>query len=801
MVFTIDLAIRDIRDHLHFPQLGSGGQGPVRDTWYVRRKADLLRHRLRASPTYLIMGFEEARRPIAKRDASRVLLAWNVLTAALSACGMSRDAARRALITREFNFVLNVSGAEPALDLLKRFSSRARQLWIENGERDFAAQLSYIGRALPEPTADVVAKALEQHRLDLSSHFETQPHRLESLAKFVRSWCGKHSMHPGRMPRPDFPGLGACLEKTVRQGGLRQAVAEMGPHPDAEAFAPQLLKELPPQDVQDLVSDLTLIAHGRDYLHGHLATRLPVAKVVALAVRGLKARVVTKSEAKLHLLGHVARKRLLGGLRRDPSTRDTLQGIKDDDIVNMFTGVRGNLVVSTDLRAASDLIPLDAAWTMVEAMRPRVTRLEHSALCALTGPQLITSGKGPQGSFTYTSTRGLLMGLPSTWALLSLLHIHWWEEAIREVGRATRRSRRHMAIYNRYMVCGDDGLSVCEPAVADAYERIAGAFGAELSPGKHFRSKVGLDGVARGVFLERLLDFHFSAEGVVLAVRRVDAVPLKGLFSPDHPPQAVRRAIGELVRFPASLRTLAAFDAIRLEHPGGNTNLLRIVKSHYPYLLRVAKELGLPAGIPIRQGGSGLPLEPGQVADQEYLVRARLANAEGHNFSVKLVAEVSPLWQMSSAIAGESIQEFLEDGTFVVPTPQSDPDEPPEPSEGLPYVRGPPMELLTTQATSSIYRSMALFMPDEVKDVHISFRQVAASLTKWREALASVALPPREDWPSVLASDFSVPIWIRRTQGPAGLLYPRWCGEHLASEARLRSTCADALLPSDRPGH
>jgi len=89
------------------------------------------------------------------------------------------------------------------------------------------------------------------------------------------------------------------------------------------------------------------------------------------------------------------------------------------------------MVLSSDLTAASDLLPLDLISALVEGLiSPLEARgLEPfwgEALRVLSGPQNLSWKEGER----IWTKRGILMGLPTTWFLLNLVHQFWCHLAV-----------------------------------------------------------------------------------------------------------------------------------------------------------------------------------------------------------------------------------------------------------------------------------------------------------------------------------------------------------------------------------
>jgi hypothetical protein len=540
------------------------------------------------------------------------------------------------------------------------------------------------------------------------------------------------------------------------------------------------VSSLPAQDVEDLVVDTSMILHfldGADALGGSP----PRAEAVVVRERGLKVRVVTKSPAFLHLAGHVARKRLLAGLRRDPASRSPLAGVTDEDVIGSLLGARAERLVSTDLTRATDLLPRDLLGALVDGLEAsgRFLPVEVRALRLCVGEQRI-SYPGTHLPDLVTSG-GCLMGLPTSWALLSLVHLFWWTDSVKAAARESRTAHRVAFARNRFSVCGDDGLAAVEAPVEVHYGRVVSACGAAPSAGKHFVVSPGPDSSARAVFLERL--YEFSVEGGALTRgRRISAVPLRGLVRPEVS-QALRDCANESIMVPGNVRLLYAFDAAWANNPGAQVVLLRIIRKGFPGLPRFAERLGLLNGLPMSEGGSGLPAAKPGPELSERRARALLASRQGVTLPRLVAGEVDPHWRLAMDMADWDLAAFRADGTIV----SSPPEHPPPPDGEAAYIDcGDPGELASA-AYTSVYRSLSITLgPSTTKRPRLGEREMRRAVKSYVESLPPLGgLTPDE----ILNADLPPStVWVRRTRGPAGgLLYPRWAGEARASEALARA--------------
>lgn len=385
-------------------------------------------------------------------------------------------------------------GPEAALAELKDFLGRAREDWL-NSRRfthgwvghlpdRLTAQVSMAKRALPTASERDVRKNLEAHEAALTSEFTCEAAYLERAEDFALRWALRHCPRGPMSARSCSDS--ACVEYTRREGGQARRLREIA---DRE-LPPSQTPSIPgtdPGQVEQEVFDLRLTQLCYEELEDVV---YPLAQAEVVNEFGMKARIVTKSPAALVHLAHMARRRIFKGLRRDAHIAAFLSGDYERGL-QRFRGAEG-MVLSSDFKSASDLLPLDLVRAVVRGLvrSGRFTVAEVLALTLCTGPQVV---RWPNGHRHITS-RGILMGLPTTWGILNLCHLFWWSEALR-VNRDNRI--RHKPVFACF---GDDALIVAHPKILDSYEAACRAGGMILSPGKHART------MSRGVFLERLLE-------------------------------------------------------------------------------------------------------------------------------------------------------------------------------------------------------------------------------------------------------------------------------------------------------
>jgi hypothetical protein len=183
----------------------------------------------------------------------------------------------------------------------------------------------------------------------------------------------------------------------------------------------------------------------------------------------VKTRVVTTGPAYTQVLGHTVRKHLFSALRHTPGTHAPLTGARDEALIEHLVGGHGEVLVSTDLTRATDLLPLDLLSAVIDGLEEsgKLSGLEIRILRHLHGPQVLEYGIGD----VLTTTRGSLMGLPTSWCLLSLVHL-WWMDEMRRTSKGTAARRAH-----KYHICGDDALIATTRLGARRYKELVARSG------------------------------------------------------------------------------------------------------------------------------------------------------------------------------------------------------------------------------------------------------------------------------------------------------------------------------------
>jgi len=681
-------------------------------------------------------------------------------------------------ITRRYRDLVAKTGVEFALRDLKKTSAACRSTWILRGGSDVSAQCSFLGRSLPRGTPDAVREAIDQHTRDLGVGWTTPDGVLGRARLWARRWATRKLPKRVHMAAPDMPTLSSCVESTVKEGGLRGYVLSLGLHPRAAALFedPGLCSGLPLQDIQSLVSDLNLAFHGID-LYSQLGDTASV--VVGLVERGLKTRIITKSPACVHLLGHIVRKRLLAGLRKDRSSASVLAGVSDEEIIAHYVGSVTETLVSTDLTRASDLLPLDLMSALAEGIfsSGKLCQIEYDALLACIGRQWVVTPDGTK----YLSSRGILMGLPTTWAMLSIAHLFWWEDSICMAARRKGRTYSDAFKENRFMVCGDDALFAGWKLTSKLYDEVVAHSGGSKSPGKHYELQ-GADR-PRGVFLERLFEFS-QVGGFITGGSRNSAFPLMGLVHPEVPDEL--RGHGPKISVTWQIKMFFAIDSIWAQHPASEKGLSRLVSKLWPGLRSHAKSLGLTNGLALRYGGCGIPIDgPVSKAARLRWASAILAEDQGISLPSLIRGTMSSAWQIASELAEADLSQFLESKTFVILEDGADPTD--LLGADPPYVNSGPERDVRTAFATEAFRMCIYSFGEEFTERRLHAKELKRTVDYFVSRLPKGSYGAWVD-EVILKGPTKRNVWIQRTIAPNGdLLYPRWVGETLASEALQRS--------------
>jgi len=429
-------------------------------------------------------------------------------------------------------------------------------------------QISRVSRSLREATPEMVEASLKSHREISQCYFETPVELRSKFRRFLRRHFGG-----------DAGGsLGACgssasfLRKS-HEGGSAAEVREI-----TDRFR---AKEVSLLDLQELVAKIpefissiakvvdwragffsleprhrvggrlphfkledVLFPYDRESglsLEDHELTRellfsmtaawfeidfesLPRCRQIAVKERGLKVRVATPIEASDRYLLSLVNSALLSKLEELPQVVSALHGCPAEKL-DWSVGRKYHLVFSADLKSATDYLPQDLMTDAADVISENWPEGLRRLFLRSVGPHVMIS---PGGDGAWVTNRGILMGSPVSWPLLSM-YSAWLHSESGSDGW--------------YAVCGDDYVGCHTQRSYRKYLSVRTATGAVGSPGKDI---LGCE--STGVFAEELLTVGRNRWIPTVSVRAVLADPKSGVPAWSQGPEvsnALRRVFSD----------------------------------------------------------------------------------------------------------------------------------------------------------------------------------------------------------------------------------------------------------------
>lgn len=575
-------------------------------------------------------------------------------------------------------FVSNFPSIEVQMAEAKSYFARCRRFALDAGHEDWGVappvpmlggktidrrkilhQISRTSRSLRTATPKVVSDSLEAHFALASDRFETPELLRKSWKQFLRRRFGADVVATfGPV------GTAASYLRRLHEGGSSAEVREITDRFRAQELslyelqevrrkAPSFLTELVTKVADFSVLEPKVRTHKKARVMGVLpryrldtvfflydkkselseedweATRevlfalfacwfeidwqaLPICRQVAVRERGFKVRVATPLQAPFRYLLSVINAALLKKLEEDPRVVSALHGCPAEKL-DWSLGVRGNLVFSADLKSATDHFPqdlmMDAADVLSENWPVELRALFQRAV----GPHVLFSS---QGDRSVTTCRGILMGSPVSWPLLSI-YSSWLHQESGSVG--------WMA------VCGDDYIGCHTYPTYRKYLAIRKATGGIGSEGKDF---LGHQSV--GVFAEELVTVGRCRWVPTVSVRAVLGDPKSGLPAWSQGPE-VSEALRRL--------NLSRRDSGRL-----------CEKLHRLQFLRL-RRFRIDPFAPRWIGGAGFPGVPLQAS----LVRARRMMSQAQQQIIAWVTAYEMAWttECSSSLLTAAVSEDI----------------------------------------------------------------------------------------------------------------------------------------------
>jgi hypothetical protein len=370
-------------------------------------------------------------------------------------------------------------------------------------------------------------------------------------------------------------------------------------------------------DQRDILFSLMGCWHAIDM------NQLPKCRQVAVVERGWKVRVATPLEAPFRYLLGVINSSLLDSLERVPEVVNSLHG-RPAEKLDWSNGRRTNLVFSADLKSATDYFPQDLMIDAAKELSEGWPSLWADLFVRAVGPHKLYS---PGRDECVTTSRGILMGSPVSWPLLSM-YSAWLHSESKSDGW--------------FAVCGDDYIGCHTYGTYHRYKRYRTMTGAVGSPGKDI---LGTQSV--GVFAEELVAVGRCRWIPTVSVRAVLADPKSGKPSWSQGPEVS-----------ASLDVLK-WTSIQ---KGRVCGILH--KDTYRRLRQARIE---PTG-PRWLGCAGFPGIPSQTV----LLRGRRMVSQSKECVIKWVTDLEMAWSevaASPSLRARVQQDFYEAGEYLLYCP------------------------------------------------------------------------------------------------------------------------------------
>lgn len=338
---------------------------------------------------------------------------------------------------------------------------------------------------------------------------------------------------------------------------------------------------------------------------------LPRCRQVAVRERGFKVRVATPIEAPVRYILSMINSCLLSKLEELPQCVSALHGCPAEKL-DWSLGVRKNLVFSADLKSATDYFPQDLMESAVDVIAENWPQELRQLFRRSVGNHLMTS---PTGDEEWTSKRGILMGSPVSWPLLSM-YSSWLHSESGSDGW--------------YAVCGDDYIGCHTYQTYRKYLTARELTGAVGSPGKDI---LGRESV--GVFAEELVTVGRCRWVPTVSVRAVLADPKSGLPAWQQGPEVS----SALQRMNLSVR-----------------DTHRICERLHGRTLQQLRRAKVDPYAPRWCGGAGFPGIPHQGS----LKAARILVSQSHDFVIEWITKLMGAW-MTTGNSGLLVEHVSAD--------------------------------------------------------------------------------------------------------------------------------------------
>lgn len=383
--------------------------------------------------------------------------------------------------------------------------------YAPDGRARILSQMARARRGGPFPEAAAVARARQAHRDNLMAKFRTRRSDLKSIKHFGAVWANGKPWRDflGAVSFPVSEGATAASKKGEGMTKeLREGIESLRNRPFTKALVADILyvcQGVLPEEpfrpgfvknkLHGLVGTKTLVGDHlfpglamtwgqeeedrRRVLYGYVAMALRTLRLIrsskdlprgrqsTVLERGEKTRIVTPVTGCVGYMGNILNKILLAALETDKRTCKAKGRTHAHDCVNWASvpPLRKHVCRNVDMTSATDLMPHDLVRALVEGLVSEWGLPPFLADCLFlcTGPFELELC----GVFEKTC-RGILMGIGTSWPLLSLYNLWLWEGAwteagLRRAGLAGRRERQKVRLV------GDDLLGIAPRKVSDTY--------------------------------------------------------------------------------------------------------------------------------------------------------------------------------------------------------------------------------------------------------------------------------------------------------------------------------------------
>jgi len=272
-----------------------------------------------------------------------------------------------------------------------------------------------LSRALPPPSAERCWEAT----LDTYKRFKTPTLIEEERIKSVRAWTAEYykNMRPPSLQHPEFPGVGACLERPRGEGGVGSLISQFyhilkkGPdHPKLPNTSKwwERWKDLPALQEGNVCRHqlksaefayaLSLdicserLEHFRTCIGRHCKQSGKHFPLLPMTIpeQGHKTRVPCLGSGFFNIIQQPIRKSLFEIIERDERCAYRTKGGENRSKLGSFLKnfEKAMLIHSGDLTVSTDNFSIDFNWAVAEGLRDtgKITDTEYLILKAATGP-------------------------------------------------------------------------------------------------------------------------------------------------------------------------------------------------------------------------------------------------------------------------------------------------------------------------------------------------------------------------------------------------------------------------------